>query len=92
MSASTPRRQSIKKTKHYDTALPNFQRAERSFERTRLEGEWSKTVRQVRADHYRKSSFMPGFERLMEGVGPNDEPSFLDRAKARRRTYEPSAR
>ena len=29
-----------------------------------------------------KSSFMPGFERLVAGTGPSDEPSFLDRAKA----------
>ena len=50
------------------------------------------SVRQVRADHYRKSSFRPGFERLVEGVGPSDEPSFLDRAKARWRTKERSAR
>ena len=81
-----------KKTKYYDAALSNFERAKRWFERARPEGEWSKTVRQVRADHYRKISFMPGFERLVQGVAPNDEPSFLDRAKARWRTKERSAR
>jgi hypothetical protein len=81
-----------KKSKYYDAALSNFERAKRCFGRAGLEGEWSKTVRQVRADHYRKSSFMPGFERLVEGMGPNDEPSFLDRAKARWRTKERSAR
>jgi len=48
-------------------------------------------VRQVRADHYRKRSFMLGFERLVEGVGPSDEPSFLDRAKARWRAKERGA-
>jgi hypothetical protein len=40
-------------------------------------------VTQVRADHHRKSGFMPGFERLVAGAGPSDEPSFLTRAKAR---------
>ena len=80
-----------KKSKYYDAALSNFERAKRCFERAGLESEWSKTVRQVRADHYRKSSFMPGFEGLVEGVGPSDEPSFLDRAKARWRTKERSA-
>ena len=50
------------------------------------------TVGQVRADHCRKSSFMPGFERLVEGMPPNDEPSFIDRAKARWRTKERSDR
>ena len=81
-----------KKSKYYDAALSNFERAKRCFERAGLEGEWSKTVRQVRADHCRKSSFMPGFERLVEGMPPNDEPSFIDRAKARWRTKERSDR
>ena len=80
------------KSKYYDAALSNFERAKRCFERAGLEEEWSKTVRQVRADHYRKSSFMPGFERLVGGKGPSDEPSFLDHAKARWRKKEQSAR
>lgn len=81
-----------KKSKYYDAALSNFERAKRCFERAGLEGEWSKTVCQVRADHHRKSSFMPEFERLVEGMGPSDEPSFLDRAKARWNARERSAR
>ena len=81
-----------KKSKYYDAALSNFERAKRCFERAGLEDEWRKTVRQVRADHHRKSRFMPGFERLVEGVGPSDEPSFLERAKARWRTKDRSAR
>jgi tetratricopeptide (TPR) repeat protein len=80
------------KSRYYDAALSNFERAKRCFERSSLEDEWSETVRQVRAAHHRKSSFMPGFERLVEGVGPSDEPSFLDRAKARWRTKERGAR
>jgi len=72
-----------KKSKYYDDALCNFESAKRCFERAGQQDEWSKTVRQVRADHYRKSSFMPGFERLIEGIGPSDEPSFLELAKAR---------
>jgi hypothetical protein len=72
-----------KESEYYDAALFNFEHTKRCFERAGLLGEWSKTVRQVRADRYRKSSFMPRFERLVEGVGPSDEPSFLDRAKAR---------
>lgn len=74
------------KSQYYDAALANLEHAKRCFERAGLEGEWSRTVRQVRADHYRKRSFMPGFESLVKGVGPSDEPSFLDRAKARWRT------
>jgi hypothetical protein len=81
-----------KKSKYYDAALCNLERAKRCFERAGLEGEWNKTVRQVRTEHARKSSFMPGFERLVEGVGPSDEPSFLELAKARWRAKEPSTR
>jgi uncharacterized Zn finger protein len=81
-----------KKSKYYDAALSNFERAKRCFERAGQEDEWSETVRRVRADHARKSSFMPGFQRLLEGTGPSDEPSFLDHAKTRWRTRERSGR
>ena len=72
-----------KKSKYYDAALSNLESAKRCFERAGQQDEWSKTVRQIRADHHRKSSFMPRFERLVEGIGPSDEPSFLELAKAR---------
>jgi uncharacterized Zn finger protein len=72
-----------KKSKHYDAALANFERAKRCFERAGLTAEWEKTVGQVRADHHRKTGFMSGFEALVAGAGPSDEPSFLERAKAR---------
>ena len=72
-----------KKSKYYDAALSNFESAKRCFERAGLSAEWQKTVTRVRADHHRKSGFMPGFERLVAGAGPSDEPSFLTRAKAR---------
>jgi uncharacterized Zn finger protein len=80
------------KSKYYNATLSNFERAKRCFERAGLEGEWSKTVHQVRADDYRKSSFMPGLERLVEGVRPSDETPFLERAKARWRAKERSDR
>lgn len=81
-----------KKSRYYDAALSNFERAKRCFERAGLDDEWNKTVRRVRTDHNCKSSFMPGFKRLVEGTGPSDEPSFLDRAKTRWRTKERSGR
>ncbi len=71
------------KSKYYHAALSNFESAKRCFNRAGLEAEWSKTVRRIRADHHRKSSFMPSFERLVEGTAPSDEPSFLEQAKAR---------
>jgi hypothetical protein len=72
-----------KKSKYYDAALSNFESAKRCFERAGLQGVWQKTVSQVRADHHRKSGFMGGFECLVEGVGPSDEPAFMEQAKAR---------
>lgn len=72
-----------KKSKYYDAALSNFESAKRCFERAGLLGEWEKTVSQVRVDHHRKSGFMDGFESLVEGVGPSDEPSFMEQAMAR---------
>lgn len=77
-----------RKSKYYDAALASFERARRCFERAGLDDEWSKTVRQVYTDHRRKSGFMPGFERLVEGVGPSDKPSFLDRARTRAKATE----
>ncbi|MDN5850779.1 MAG: hypothetical protein L0H63_14260, partial [Nitrococcus sp.] len=64
-----------KKSKYYDAALSNFERAKRCFEQAGLDDEWNKTVRQVRADHQRKNSFMPGFERLVAGMATSDNPS-----------------
>ncbi len=72
-----------KKSKYYAAALSNFENAKRCFERAGLGAEWKKTVIQVRADHHRKTGFMSGFESLVAGSGPSDEPSFLQRAKAR---------
>ena len=70
-----------KKSAYYSAALRNFESAKRCFEDAGLEAEWHKTVIRVRADHHRKRAFMPGFERLVAGTGPSDEPSFLERAK-----------
>jgi len=74
---------SAKKSKCYDAALANFERARRCFEKAGLSAEWEKTVHQVRAEHRRKTGFMPGFEEIVAGSGPSQKPSFLARAKAR---------
>ena len=72
-----------KKSKYYEAALSNFENAMRCFERAGLTDQWAETVNDIRSRHHRKSGFMAGFERLLAGSGPSDEPSFLDRAKAR---------
>ncbi|MEK7407066.1 MAG: DUF6880 family protein [Acidobacteriota bacterium] len=72
-----------KKSRYYDAALSNFERARRCYERVGLAAEWEETVRRVRACHHRKTGFMSGFEVLAAGSGRGDQPSFLERAKAR---------
>jgi hypothetical protein len=71
------------KSKYYDAALSNFERARRCYERAGLDAEWAETVRQMRANHRRKTGFLSQFEALAEGPGRSREPSFLDRAKTR---------
>lgn len=71
------------KSKYYDAALSNFERAKRCYEKAGLTAEWEKTVSQLRAEHYRKTGFMSGLEDLVAGSGPSDRPSFLGRAKTR---------
>lgn len=70
-----------KKSKYYDSALENFERAKRCCQRAGLTAEWAKIVSRVRASHYRKMGFMSGFENLVAGSGPSRAPSFLERAK-----------
>jgi hypothetical protein len=72
-----------KKSRYYDAALSNFERAKRCYERAGFAAEWEETVRQVRARHHRKTGFISDFEALAAGVGKAVQPSFLERAKAR---------
>jgi tetratricopeptide (TPR) repeat protein len=71
------------KSKYYDAALSNFERARRCYERAGLAAEWANTVCQIRASHRRKAGFMSGFEALAAGHGRASRPSFLERAKTR---------
>ncbi len=72
-----------KKSKYYDAALSNFEDARRCYERAGLGAKWESLVREVRAEHHRKSGFMSGFEEMVAGAGPSAKPTFLERAKAR---------
>jgi hypothetical protein len=72
-----------KKSKYYDAALSNFERARDCYQRAGLATEWEKTVRQVSSLHFRKSGFMNGFQALAAGAKRVEQPSFLERAKAR---------
>jgi uncharacterized Zn finger protein len=72
-----------KKSKYYDAALSNFERARGCYQRAGLATGWEKTVRQVSSLHFRKSGFMNGFQALAAGAKRVEQPSFLERAKAR---------
>lgn len=72
-----------KKSKYYDAALSNFEDARRCYERAGLAKKWEGLVRELRAEHHRKTGFMSGFEEVVAGGGPSEKPTFLERAKAR---------
>lgn len=72
-----------KKSKYYDAALENFERAKQCCERAGLTAEWARIVRRVRSSHHRKTGFMSGFENLVVGSGPSRRVSFLERAKTK---------
>jgi uncharacterized Zn finger protein len=71
------------KSKYYDAALSNFERAKHCYQRAGQAEVWDETVRQVREDHRRKTGFLAGFEVLTAGSRQKQQPSFLERAKDR---------
>jgi hypothetical protein len=72
-----------KKSKYYDAALSHFEETKSCFERAGISQQWDAVVAEVRQAHHRKTGFMPGFERLVAGRGPSQQPSFLERARNR---------
>jgi Family of unknown function (DUF6880) len=71
------------KSKYYDAALNNIDRAKKCYSKAGLNGDWRAVVDDVRRRHFRKKGFMPGFEDIVSGAPKHVEPSFLERAKAR---------
>jgi len=71
-----------KKSKYYDAALCDFGRARDCYQRAGLASEWQKLVRDVSSLHFRKTSFIRGFQALADGAKHSKQPSFLERAKA----------
>ena len=71
------------KSKYYDAALSNFQKARTCYRKAGLDAQWNALAAEIREKHRRKTGFMPGFEKLVAGAGPDREPSFLDRARKR---------
>ena len=52
-----------RRVKYYDAALRDLERARRCYERAGLAAEWQRVVGEVRTDHRRKTSFLPGSRR-----------------------------
>jgi hypothetical protein len=53
-------------------------KARSCYQRAGLDAQWQALIAEIRREHRRKSSFMPGFERIVGGTRPGKEPSFLD--------------
>jgi uncharacterized Zn finger protein len=71
------------KSKYYYAALSNLEEARRCYQAAGLDGQWKALVAEIRRDHHRKSSFMPGFEAIVAGKRARVEPAFLERARGR---------
>jgi uncharacterized Zn finger protein len=71
------------KSKYYEAAAKNLDRARQWYLRAGLAGEWQETVRQMNAKHFRKIAFMAAFKPVAEGAGHQEPLSFLERAKER---------
>jgi len=71
------------KSKYYDAALGNIERARKFYAKAGLEPDWKAVVADIRERHFRKKRFMAGFEEVVAGGSRRIKPSFLERAKAR---------
>lgn len=73
-----------KKSKYYQAALGSLAKARDCYLRAGQEQTWRELVEEIRRRHHRKSSFIPGFERVAAG-GAAQEPgsSFLERTRGR---------
>jgi len=71
------------KSRYYDAALKNIERAKTCYAKAGLNDDWQAVVADVRQRHFRKKGFMAGFEEIVSGAPRNVEPPFLERAKTR---------
>lgn len=56
------------KSNYYDAALSNIEKARNCYQRAGLDAQWQALIAEIRREHRRKSSFMPGFERIVGGT------------------------
>jgi hypothetical protein len=70
-------------SKYYGAALSHLEKAKICYRSAGLDAQWQALTAEIRREHFRKSAFMPGFERIVRDARPQREPSFLDRARGR---------
>jgi len=70
-------------SKYYDATLAHLKEARKCYLAAGLEHKWEGLALEIRRDHFRKSSFMPGFNAIIAGKRAPIEPSFLHRARWR---------
>jgi hypothetical protein len=71
-------------SRHYPIALRHLERARSAYEASGQENVWNELIRDLRETHRRKSSLMPGLERLAAGLPAREpRPSLVERAKRR---------
>lgn len=73
----------VKRSKAYHHAHDYLQSAKTLLEQCGEAGTWSGLVANIRQAHRLKSSFMPGFERIVAGKGAPHEPTFMERIAKR---------
>ena len=73
-----------KKSRYYDAALHDLERARDCYSSAGEQAQWEALVAEIRRKHARKGGFMEGFERLAAGYSARaPAPSFLERARSR---------
>ena len=77
-----------KKSKYYDAALSHFNQARCCYKKAGDEIGWQTLVGEVLQIHRRKSAFIPGFEKLIQGKSPLAESSFAERTKRRKGAWD----
>ena len=70
------------KSKYYDAALAHLEEARCCYLAAGLEHRWEALALEIRRDHHRKSSFMPGFNTIVAGKQSRVATSFLDEARS----------
>lgn len=71
------------KSKYYEAALGHFEKAKNLYDKNGRQQLWLEIVEYVRAEHSRKYGFMPDFEELVSGRGPEPRESFEEKAQRR---------